>query len=479
MAALKYAGLEDTDSEEELPPGWEERTTKDGWVYYANHLEEKTQWEHPKSGKRKRVAGGLPYGWEQETDENGQVYFVDHINKRTTYLDPRLAFTVEDNPVKPTTRQKYDGNSTAMEILQGRDLSGKVVIITGANSGIGFETAKSLALHGAYVILACRNMSRGNDAVQRILVEWHKAKVEAMTLDLASLQSVQHFAEAFKSKNVPLHILICNAAIFGAPWCLTEDDLESTFQVNHLGHFYLVQLLEDVLRQSSPARVVMVSSESHRFTEIKDSSGKLDFSLLSPSKKEYWAMLAYNRSKLCNILFSNELNRRLSPHGVTSNSVHPGNMIYSSIHRNWWVYTLLFTLARPFTKSMGFSRDAPYLQGGVGPPCRHLLAACVVFLFLTASLFQVWLETAQDFQTVHKNQGCEPLFFCRSEGQQQGAATTVYCATAAELEGLGGMYFNNCCRCLPSQEAQGEATAAALWELSERLIQERIGRQSK
>ncbi|XP_042733150.1 WW domain-containing oxidoreductase isoform X1 [Lagopus leucura] len=413
MAALKYAGLEDTDSEEELPPGWEERTTKDGWVYYANHLEEKTQWEHPKSGKRKRVAGGLPYGWEQETDESGQVYFVDHINKRTTYLDPRLAFTVEDNPVKPPTRQKYDGNSTAMEILQGRDLSGKVVIITGANSGIGFETAKSLALHGAYVILACRNVSRGNDAVQRILEEWHKAKVEAMTLDLASLRSVQNFAEAFKSKNMPLHILVCNAAMFGAPWSLTEDGLESTFQVNHLGHFYLVQLLEDVLRRSSPARVVVVSSESHRFTEIKDSSGKLDFSLLSPSKKEYWAMLAYNRSKLCNILFSNELNRRLSPHGVTSNSVHPGNMIYSSIHRNWWVYTLLFTLARPFTKSM-----------------------------------------------------------------QQGAATTVYCATAAELEGLGGMYFNNCCRCLPSAEARNELTAAALWELSERLIREQLGRRS-
>ncbi|XP_035192304.1 WW domain-containing oxidoreductase isoform X2 [Oxyura jamaicensis] len=363
MAALKYAGLEDTDSEEELPPGWEERTTRDGWVYYANHLEEKTQWEHPKSGKRKRVAGGLPYGWEQETDESGQVYFVDHINKRTTYLDPRLAFTVEDNPVKPPTRQKYDGNSTAMEILQGHDLSEKVVIITGANSGIGFETAKSFALHGAYVILACRNMSRGNDAVQRILGEWHKAKVEAMTLDLASLHSVQQFAEAFKSKNVPLHILICNAATFGAPWCLTEDGLESTFQVNHLGHFYLVQLLEDVLRSSSPSRVVVVSSESHRFTEIKDSSGKLDFSLLSPSKKEYWAMLAYNRSKLCNILFSNELNRRLSPHGVTCNSVHPGNMMYSSIHRSWWVYTLLFTLARPFTKSMGnLSHSSAFVQ---------------------------------------------------------------------------------------------------------------------
>ncbi|OCT84421.1 hypothetical protein XELAEV_18022574mg, partial [Xenopus laevis] len=149
-----------------------------------------------------------------------------------------------------------------------------------------------------------------------------------------------------------LHVLICNAAYLGGPWKLTEDGLEMTFQVNHLGHFYLVSLLQDVLRHSVPSRVVMVSSESHRFTEIKDSSGKLDLNLLSPLKKDYWAMVAYNRSKLCNILFSKELNRRLSPHGVTSNTVHPGNMMYSSIHRNWWGYTLLFALVRPFTKSM-------------------------------------------------------------------------------------------------------------------------------
>lgn len=172
MAALRYAGLDDTDSEDELPPGWEQRTTKDGWVYYANHTEEKTQWEHPKTGKRKRIAGDLPYGWEQETDEKGQVFFVDHINKRTTYLDPRLAFTVDENPTKPTTRQRYDSSTTAMEILQGRDFSGKVVVVTGANSGIGFETAKSFALHGAHVILACRNMTRANEAVSRILGEW-------------------------------------------------------------------------------------------------------------------------------------------------------------------------------------------------------------------------------------------------------------------------------------------------------------------
>lgn len=231
MAALRYAGLDDTDSEDELPPGWEERTTKDGWVYYANHTEEKTQWEHPKTGKRKRVAGDLPYGWEQETDENGQVFFVDHINKRTTYLDPRLAFTVDDNPTKPTTRQRYDGSTTAMEILQGRDFTGKVVLVTGANSGIGFETAKSFALHGAHVILACRNLSRASEAVSRILEEWHKAKVEAMTLDLAVLRSVQHFAEAFKAKNVNRELLPLSTVQSPQSWRASEGCISTTAAV--------------------------------------------------------------------------------------------------------------------------------------------------------------------------------------------------------------------------------------------------------
>ncbi|KAJ8343780.1 hypothetical protein SKAU_G00311090 [Synaphobranchus kaupii] len=349
MAALKYAGLEDTDSEDELPPGWEERTTKDGWVYYANHDEMKTQWEHPKTGKKRRCAGDLPYGWEQETDDKGQVFYVDHINKRTTYFDPRQAFTVEDVQPKP---KRYDANTSALEILEGRDLSDRVVVITGANSGIGFETARSFALHGAHVILACRNMTRASEAVSLMQQEWHKARVEAMTLDLASLSSVKEFAEAFKAKNLALHILVCNAAVGTQPWKLTEDGLESTFQICHLGHFYLVQCLQDVLRCSAPARVVAVSSESHRFTGLVDSCGKVDLTLLSPPKKDYWSMLAYNRAKLCNILFSNELHRRLSPHGVSCNAVHPGNMMYTSIHRSWWLMTLFFNLARPFTKSM-------------------------------------------------------------------------------------------------------------------------------
>uniref|UniRef100_A0AAY5KYQ3 WW domain-containing oxidoreductase n=1 Tax=Esox lucius TaxID=8010 RepID=A0AAY5KYQ3_ESOLU len=359
MAALKYAGMDDTDSEDELPPGWEERSTKDGWVYYANHEEMKTQWDHPKTGKKRRCAGDLPYGWEQETDDKGQIFYVDHINKRKTYFDPRQAFTVEDVLVKP---KRYDGNTSALEILQGRDLSDRVVVITGGNSGIGLETAKSFALHGAHVILACRNLSKASKAVSLIKQEWHKARVDAMMLDLASLRSVREFADSFKAKKLPLHILICNAAVCTQPWRLTEDGLESTFQTCHLGHFLLVQCLQDVLRRSAPARVVIVSSESHRFTDLLDHSGQVDLAVLSPPQKDYWSMLAYNRAKLCNILFSNELHRRLSPYGVTANALHPGNMMYTAIHRSWWLMTLLFTLARPFTKSM--PQVLPY-----PPPC--------------------------------------------------------------------------------------------------------------
>uniref|UniRef100_A0AAQ4RQU9 WW domain-containing oxidoreductase n=1 Tax=Gasterosteus aculeatus aculeatus TaxID=481459 RepID=A0AAQ4RQU9_GASAC len=349
MAALKFAGMDDTDSEDELPPGWEERSKKDGWVYYASHDGMKTQWEHPKTRKKKRCAGDLPYGWEQETDEKGQMIYVDHINKRTIYFDPRQAFTVEDMVLKP---KRYDGNTAALEILQGRDFSDKVVLITGGNSGIGLETARSFTLHGAHVILACRNLSRASKAASLIQQEWHKARVEAMMCDLASLRSVREFTESYKARKLPLHILVCNAAVCTRPWSLTEDGLESTFQICHLGHFLLIQGLEDVLRRSAPARVVVVTSESHRFTDLLDSCAKVDLALLSPQKKEYWSILAYNRAKLCNILFSNELHRRLSPHGVTANAVHPGNMMYTSIHRSWWLMTFLFSLARPFTKSM-------------------------------------------------------------------------------------------------------------------------------
>ncbi|CAG5128309.1 unnamed protein product [Candidula unifasciata] len=397
----------DSDSEDELPPGWEERVTTDGKVYYANHETQNTQWKHPVTGKKKVVKGELPYGWERSVTEDGTMFFVDHINQKTTYTDPRLAFAeeVKDSPLD--FRQKYDGSSTALQILHGKDLTGRFVLITGANSGIGFETARSLALHGATVVMACRNVQSAHECRARILQERPEAKVEVMFIDLASLKSVQQFADDYEDMGWPLHILILNAAIFGTGYIQTEDNLEATFQVNYLSQFYLTKLLVNIMMRSAPGRVVVVSSENHRFSDLKENN--LTVEKLSPKTHTYWHMMAYNNSKLCNILFANELNCRLSPHGIVANSIHPGNMMSSGLSRNWWLYRLLFALVRPFTKSM-----------------------------------------------------------------QQGAATTVYCAVAEELGNVGGLYFNNCCRCPPCKLAENKSMAVALWSLSEQILNSRI-----
>ncbi|XP_022082243.1 WW domain-containing oxidoreductase-like [Acanthaster planci] len=402
-------GLLDTDSEDELPAGWEERSTPDGRVFYANHQHRETQWQHPKTGKKKRITGELPYGWTAEEDDQKRRVFVDHLNKRTTFTDPRLAFAQEESSKPGDLPRRFDALSTALNVLQGRDLSGKYAVITGASSGIGFETARSLALHGVHVVMACRNLKAANQAVAKIKEELSLANVETMPLDLASFRSVKQFAENYKLRGWPLHILICNAAVFGIKWQLTEDGLEKTFQVNYLSHYYLVRHLEDVLIKSSPARVVFVSCESHRFLDI--SSNKLDLNKICLAQADYHSLCAYGQSKLCLILLSQHLHRRLTDRGVSSNAVHPGNMIYTNLQSSWWGWRVLFLLARPFAKT-----------------------------------------------------------------KQQGAATTVYCATARELEGHGGMYFNHCQLCQASDEAYDEELATALWQLSDSLIKERLSR---
>lgn len=401
MAAL----LPETDSEDELPPGWEERTTLDGKVYYANHESKSTQWTHPRTGKKKKVAGELPFGWERQTTEDGHAFFVDHINKKTTYVDPRLAFAVEEKDSPTDIRQRFDASTSALQILHGRDLSGRVAIVTGANCGIGFETARSLAYHGCDVYFACRNESSALAAINKVKNERPNANLHFIPLDLSRFSSIQNFHRQFILRESRLHILILNAAVFGLPHTVTEDGFETTFQVNYLGHFYLVKLFEQVLLNSAPARVVAVSSESHRFSTI--TKANISEEKLSPTTgKNFVSMSAYNDSKLLNVLFSNELNRRLSDRGVISNALHPGNLVSSSLSRYWWLYRLLFVLVWPFTKSL-----------------------------------------------------------------QQAAATSVYCATVHELEGVGGMYFNNCCRCKPSAAADDADLQKTLWTISEHMIE--------
>ncbi|XP_060532670.1 WW domain-containing oxidoreductase [Cylas formicarius] len=403
--------LPESDSEDELPPGWEERVTVDGSVYYANHLTKNTQWTHPRTGKKKRVSGKLPFGWERCIDKNtGKVIYVDHENKRTTYTDPRLAFAIEEKEHVDDYRQRFDGSSTALQVLHGRDLTGKIAIVTGANAGIGYETARSLAQHGCTVIFACRNLAAAEEAVLQMKSEARLNVTEnciIIHLDLASLASVVQFANTVKSRYDKIDMLILNAGVFGLPFSKTVDGFEITFQVNYLSQFYLTMLLEPLLVQGS--RVVVVSSESHRFSNL-DLTNATALTLSPDTWRQYWDVSAYNNSKLCNVLFARQFAKNVQKRGVSVFSLHPGNMVATGLSRHWWFYRLLFAFVRPFTKSL-----------------------------------------------------------------QQAAATSVYCATAPELVGLTGIYFNNCCPCQESDSAQSDQLAVTLWNLSIDMVQSVLG----
>ena len=270
------------------------------------------------------------------------------------------------------------------------------MVVTGANSGIGFETARALAAAGARVILACRELSGAEDAASRIRAAHPGALAEGQKLDLASLRSVREFSERLDAASVDA--LICNAGVFG-PYAETKDGFERTVGVCHIGHFQLALSLRERLRAAAPARVVMVSSNSHRMP------AKLRFDRLPLARDKYRSVVAYGQAKLCNVLMANELTRRWGPEGITANSLHPGTLMLTSIGRSSLPARLLLTLALPFAKTL-----------------------------------------------------------------VQGAATSVYCATAPELEGVGGRYFIDCKAEPASEEAQSAEVAARLWELSEQWI---------
>ncbi|RSD29088.1 oxidoreductase [Mesobacillus subterraneus] len=198
------------------------------------------------------------------------------------------------------------------------NLTGKTVIITGANSGIGFEAARHLAAKGAHVILAVRNMEKGEAALASIKEEINPASVELMKLDLADLQSVRSFASAVKEKHSSLQVLINNAGVMIPPYGKTKDGFELQFGSNHLGHFALTGLLLSLLKSTPGSRVVTLSSIAHRGASI-------DFDNLDGSKG-YKAMKFYGQSKLANLLFAKELDNRLKQHGINTISVacHPG-----------------------------------------------------------------------------------------------------------------------------------------------------------
>jgi NAD(P)-dependent dehydrogenase (short-subunit alcohol dehydrogenase family) len=194
-------------------------------------------------------------------------------------------------------------------------MQGKTVLITGANQGIGKASAIALGKLGAKLVLVCRNREKAQEAIAEIEKAGAK-NVELIVGDMGSQADIRRIAREFKAKHDRLDVLLNNAGVLVTSRRTTVDGIEETFAVNHLGYFLLTELLLDVLESSSPARIVNVSSEAHRTASMHWED--LQF------EKSYSSFQAYGQSKLCNILFTRELARRLDPKQVTANCLHPG-----------------------------------------------------------------------------------------------------------------------------------------------------------
>jgi len=280
-------------------------------------------------------------------------------------------------------------------------MQGKVVMVTGANAGIGFETAVAVAAQGATTVLACRNRARAEAAAKEVVSRTWNDDVAVVDLDLADLSSVRRAAGDVGERWDRLDVLVNNA---GGTWSVrqaTAQGFEYTFGVNHLGPFYLTNLLLDRLRASAPARIVNVSSTGHHFARKGMRFDDLQ------SERHYDGFEAYCRTKLANVLFTLELARRLGGTDVTANAVHPG----------------------PVRSRFGMDGD---LAGWSG----------------------VGIRLARPFEI----------------SPARGARTSVFLATSPEMAGRTGGYWVRCKPGHLSRHARDEASAARLWEESERLL---------
>ncbi len=206
--------------------------------------------------------------------------------------------------------------------LLSLDLSSKTYLVTGGASGIGRVTVEQLARQGATVVVGVRNEAAGREVAGEIRREVPGAKIEILSLDLASLDSVEQFAGQFLATHSELHGLVNNAGVMNTPRAQTKDGFELQFGTNHLGHFYLTELLLEVLKKTEGARIVCLSSCYH--DKAMGREGKIDFDDLHFRRRRYDGWTAYAQSKLANLLHAKELARRLEGTGVTVVSVHPG-----------------------------------------------------------------------------------------------------------------------------------------------------------
>ena len=205
----------------------------------------------------------------------------------------------------------FGAGSTTDDVLAGHDLTGKRVLVTGVSSGLGVETARALAAHGALVLGAARDLAKGGEATQGV------PNLELVELDLTSLKSIRAAADVLVNRGAPLDLIVCNAGVMATPFGRTEDGFETQFGTNHLGHFVLVNRLVPLLQDGS--RVVSLTSGGHR-------AGDVDLDDPNFEQTPYNERTAYGRSKTANILFAVEFDRRHRRAGIRAAAVHPGTI---------------------------------------------------------------------------------------------------------------------------------------------------------
>ena len=270
------------------------------------------------------------------------------------------------------------------------DLDGRTFLITGANTGIGRETARALAGRGARLHLACRSQDAGRRTIEEITAQTGNRELELLSLNLGDLDSVRRCADAFLSTGEPLHVLINNAGLAGAHG-MSASGFEIAFGTNHVGPFLLTSLLLDRLRSSAPARIVNVASVAHY------NAPGIDWEAVRKRTRSFTGMREYSTSKLANVLHAQELARRVDGADVTTYALHPG-----TIASDIW-------------------RRVPW-------PVR-------------------------------------PLMTRRMQSPEQGARTSLYCATSPDVAGETGGYYDDCRRKEPAAAATA-GLAAELWRRS-------------
>ncbi|MBV1689254.1 SDR family NAD(P)-dependent oxidoreductase [Novosphingobium sp. G106] len=209
---------------------------------------------------------------------------------------------------------QFGAETTTEDVLAGIDLTGKRVLVTGVSAGLGIETARAAAAHGAQVIGTARDLGKAATA----LAEHSELGIEVLECDLASLASVRGCADALLGRDEAFDVIIANAGVMNCPFGHTADGFETQFGTNHLGHFVLVNRLAPRLRPGG--RVVIVSSSAHQFADV-------DLDDPGFEKTDYDPMVAYGRSKTANILFAVELDRRLRGRGICATALHPGGIM--------------------------------------------------------------------------------------------------------------------------------------------------------